>query len=310
MNTPTLLRRAIGALSAVIIAALLTGGAFAPLIIALQTGRLPASATEPAETNFTSPTQITQHSQPTQATDAVLSFPIEELAVPAVNYDCAYRPDLSELMAKETELELTGDGPRVLIVHTHTTESYRDTEDHHSLDEAENMLSIGDEVARVLELGGIEVIHDRTIHDYPSYSGAYAAARDTIKGYLEAYPTIQLVLDLHRDAASDDQPPLTTSATVDGQECTQLMMVVGTDAGGNAHPGWQDNLSLALKLTALLEWANPGITRPVNLRSQRFNMDLSPGSLLVEVGAAGDSHQAAILAANALAQAILLLDEL
>ena len=285
----------------------MSGSVLAPLIVALQLGRLPQEQTDPTEDNFTSPTQITQHTQATGPEDAVISFPWETLAVPAVTYDCAYRPDLAALMAQKPDLDLTGEGPTVLIVHTHTTESYRETDGSRSLDESENMLSIGDEVARVLELGGIRVIHDRTVHDYPDYNSAYAAARTTIEGYLAEYPTIELVLDLHRDAAGEDSPPLTTSATVGGQTCAQLMMVVGTDAGGNDHPGWQENLSLALNLTALLEYENPGITRPVNLRSQRFNMDLSPGSLLVEVGAAGDSHSEALLAANALARAILLL---
>ena len=83
------------------------------------------------------------------------------------------------------------------------------------------------------------------------------------------------------------------------------MLVMGSDAGGSYFPNWQENLALGLKLSVLLEQTNPGITRPINLRSQRFNLDLAPGSLLVEVGAAGNTHEEAILAANALAQAIL-----
>ena len=83
------------------------------------------------------------------------------------------------------------------------------------------------------------------------------------------------------------------------------MMVVGTDDSGNYHPNWQENLSLALKLTAQLEQTNPGICRPIDLRAERFNMDLTAGSLLVEVGAAGNTHQEALIAANALAQSVL-----
>jgi stage II sporulation protein P len=85
------------------------------------------------------------------------------------------------------------------------------------------------------------------------------------------------------------------------------MMVVGTDASGNHHPNWQKNLALGLKMTALLEQTDPGLTRPVNLRAQRFNMDLTPGSLLIEVGAAGNTHSEALLAAGALGRAILAL---
>jgi stage II sporulation protein P len=102
---------------------------------------------------------------------------------------------------------------------------------------------------------------------------------------------------------------MVTSATVGGQHSAQLMMVVGTDAGGNLHPNWQENLSLALKLTVLLEQENPGICRPINLRSERFNMDLTHGSLLVEVGAAGNTREEALIAANALAQAVLALSQ-
>jgi stage II sporulation protein P len=107
----------------------------------------------------------------------------------------------------------------------------------------------------------------------------------------------------------DNGQQLTTSATVGGQPASQIMLVIGTDASGNHHPNWQQNLSLALKLTAQLEKENPGITRPIYLRSERFNMDLTPGGLLVEVGASGDTHNQAVIAANALANAILALSK-
>ena len=122
---------------------------------------------------------------------------------------------------------------------------------------------------------------------------------------MQEYPEICLVLDLHRDAGVGDYGSLVTAATVGGQKSAQIMMVVGTDGSGKIHPNWQDNLSLALKLSALLERENPGITRNIELREQRFNMDLSPGSLLVEVGAAGNTLQEAKIAANALALAVL-----
>jgi len=115
-----------------------------------------------------------------------------------------------------------------------------------------------------------------------------------------------MVLDIHRDAgAGENGYQLSTSATVGGQSSAQVMVVIGTDASGNTHPNWRTNLALALKLTAQLERNHPGVTRPVYLRQERFNMDMTPGSLLVEVGASGDTHEEAILAANALARGIL-----
>ena len=204
----------------------------------------------------------------------------------------------------------------MLIVHTHATEAYTQTpgreyeEDasYRTLEDRFNMVSIGEEVARVLEAGGITVLHDRSYHDYPSYNGSYGNARVAIEEYLRQYPSIQMVLDIHRDASDGaDGSQLTTSAMVGGQQSAQLMVVVGTDAAGNYHPNWQQNLALGLKLSAVLERENPGVTRPVSLRSSRFNMDLTAGSLLIEVGAAGNTHEEALLAANALARGILTL---
>ena len=138
----------------------------------------------------------------------------------------------------------------------------------------------------------------------PSYNGSYAHARKAILSYLKEYPSVQLILDLHRDAADGASGQLRTRATVDGKESAQLMLVVGTDSGGLAHAGWEENLSLALKLQARLEALAPGITRPLSLRAQRFNQDLSPGALLVEVGAAGNTRQEALSAAEMLAEAV------
>ena len=219
-------------------------------------------------------------------------------------------------MAAPLNWDLTGDAPTVLIIHTHATESYtkspgedyEETVSYRTLDDRYNMVSIGAEVARVLTAGGISVLHDGGYHDYPSYNGSYANARMTIQEYLRQYPSIQLVLDIHRDASDgSDGSQLSTSATVGGQPSSQLLVMVGTDAQGNYHPNWQTNLALALKLSAQLERADPGVTRPVTLRGERFNTDLTAGSLLIEVGAAGDTHSQAILAANALARGILAL---
>ena len=151
------------------------------------------------------------------------------------------------------------------------------------------------------------MIHDTTYHDYPDYNSAYVNARNTIASYLEQYPTIRMVLDLHRDASDTTAGQMVTSATVGGQRSAQLMMVVGTDALGNYHPNWQENLALGLKLSAVLEKENPGICRPVTLRGERFNMDQTAGSLLIEVGAAGNTQHEALIAIHALAQGILAL---
>lgn len=283
------------------------------LLVFLQTGRV-VRWYELSQPETMPPTQ----SQPPQTTAPQPGLPVfsqQDLEAVSVSYGCDYRPDLQTLLLSPLSWDLTGEAPTVLILHTHATEGYtrqpgEDYEElyaYRTLDEAYNMVSIGAEVARVLEAGGIRVIHDRTLHDAASYNDSYSAARQTIQRHLAEHPSIQLVLDIHRDASDGTGGQLTTVGTVGGQRSAQLMVVVGTDAAGNHHPGWRQNLSLGLKLTALLEQTDPGLTRPVNLRSQRFNMDLTAGSLLIEVGAAGNSHDEAVLAAGALARAILVL---
>jgi len=231
----------------------------------------------------------------------------------AIRYNCSRRPDLAGLLARPLDWDLTGDKPTVLIIHTHSTESYtaspgedyRETSAFRTLDEDYNMISIGAHLAELLEAGGITVLHDRQLHDYPSYNGSYNHSRASVKAYLQEHPSIRLVLDLHRDASGDNRNQMRTHAKIRDQDSAQLMLVVGTDAAGLKHPAWEENLALGLKLQVQMERTFPGIMRYVNLRSQRFNQDLSSGMLLVEVGAAGNTHAEALRAVSALAEGIL-----
>ena len=216
-------------------------------------------------------------------------------------------PDIESLLAKPLEWNLFGQEPSVLILHTHSTESYtkqgedyKETSSWRTLDEGYNMLSIGNLVAEILETAGIGVIHEKTLHDYPSYSGSYIRSRQSLREAMKAYSNIRLVLDLHRDAAGEGANQMRTLAKVDGEKSAQLMVVIGTN-----HDGYEENLSLGLKLHVQLEQEHPGIMRPLQLRSQRFNQDLSPGALLIEVGAAGNNHKEARIAATQLAEAII-----
>lgn len=227
---------------------------------------------------------------------------------------CGLDPDIPALLETPLDWDLTGEEPTVLILHTHTTESYTQSGENYvetsawrTLDESYNMLSIGDRVTEILMQNGITVLHDRTLHDYPSYNGSYTHARKSTRQYLEEYPSIRLILDLHRDASETANGQLRTLATVGKAQSAQLMLVLGTNAAGLTHDRWEENLALALKLHIQLERQVPGITRPLYLRSQRFNQDLSPGALLVEVGAAGNTHAEALLAAEQLAHAIVAL---
>lgn len=241
-------------------------------------------------------------------------FTAQDAALVELRNTSGYTVDVEALMEQSLSWDLTQEGPTVLILHTHGSESYTKTEDYtesakyRTLDERYNMVSIGERLAQQLEAGGIGVVHDRTLHDQPSYNGSYNHARGVIEQYLQEYPTICMVLDMHRDAAQDTSGnQIGYTVQTEYGNAAKLMLVMGTDSGGLTHPQWQENLALAVKLHAALEKRYSGICRPMHLRTSRFNQDLCPGALLVEVGAAGNTRQEALVTADILAQEILAL---
>lgn len=284
-------------------------------IVYLETGRKVRFS--PSFEEFTNPDEsIPPVTQPpeTEPPAVLPAFSADLGDLTDILYACSARPDLDTLLEKPLTWDLTGSEPQVLILHTHATESYTKTHESYressafrTLDENYNMLSIGARVAELLQEAGIPVIQDRQLHDYPSYNGSYSHARKAIQSVLAEYPGIRLVLDLHRDASGDLTQQFRPVVSVDGADTAQIMLVMGTDTGGQTHPDWQENLSLGLKLQAQLERQAPGITRAISLRSQRFNQDLTRGSLLIEMGAAGNSHAEALRAAEQLANAIIAL---
>jgi len=283
-------------------------------IVYLETGRKVRFS--PSMEEFTNPDEETQAAVTDQGEpEPVLPVFSADLGdMTDILYACSARPDLEALLEKPLIWDLTGSEPRVLILHTHATESYtkqgenyRESSEFRTLDEDYNMVSIGTRVAELLQAAGITVIHDRQLHDYPSYNGSYNHARKAIQQVLAECPGIRLVLDLHRDASGDGKTQFRPVVQVDGVDTARIMLVMGTDTGGLQHPDWQENLALGLKLQAQLERQAPGITRAMSLRSQRFNQDLTTGSLLIEMGAAGNSHAEALRAAEQLANAIIAL---
>ncbi len=223
----------------------------------------------------------------------------------ATNYDV----DLNELCKAPLEINLTLDEPEVLIMHTHTTECYNGNEmtgeSERTTNEAYNMCHIGEIVAKKLESHGIITIHDKTIHDYPSYQGAYTRALKTIEKNLAQYPSIKIVLDIHRDAyIYADGSKLRVAEEIDGKTSAQVMLVLGTDSMGLAHSNWKSNLTLAAKLQNTAEVMFPNLMRPLNLRRERFNMHATKGSLLLEIGSNGNSLEEAEIAAEHIGDAL------
>lgn len=284
----------------------------ASLLIFMQTGRL----VRPGNISFSpAPSQPAPGvTEPPEVPEppALPAFSPEDAASLGINCSFSYSADLPALLTRPLQWDLTGEEPKVLIIHSHGSESYApngeyaESSPYHTLDNAHNMLSVGAYLAQLLEAGGISVLQDTAIHDNPSYNASYANSRQSIERYLAQYPSIQLVLDLHRDSIEDAAGnQLVQTVFAQGNTLAPLMFVVGSDYGGLTHPKWQDNLSLALKLQTQLENLCPGICRNINLRSQRFNQDLSDGALLIEVGASGNSRQEALRSVAVLAEGII-----
>lgn len=205
------------------------------------------------------------------------------------------------------------EGPQVLIVHTHGSEAYTmpPGEEYEASSECRttdcnyNVVRVGDEIAAALEEAGISVIHDATLHDYPQYSGAYDRSLATINSYLEQYPSISFVLDIHRDAISDGEGNMyKVVSNVAGVNAAQMTFVIGTDGGGLEHPNWRENLKLAAAVQQNLLDDYPTLMRPITVRNSRYNQHVTTGSLLVEMGAAGNSLDEALLSGRLLGQAL------
>ena len=284
-------------------------------VIYLETGRILAE-TVPA-TQATEPTPTVIEKEPPEEPRRLSFSPSDgDLVNIRSSWDCALTP--RDLVMEPLDWDLTGDEPTVLIYHTHAMESYtpQTGEDYteevpfRTADLDYNMVSIGTRLAELLENAGISVLHDTTLHDAASYNGSYASSRETVEKYLAQYPSIRLVLDIHRDAAEDGSghQVAATAETAQG-DTARLMLVLGSEAGGLYNPNWQENYALAVKLQAVLEQESPGLCRELHLTDQRYNQDLSPGALLIEVGAAGNSHDEALRAMTPLAEAIAALSK-
>ena len=284
----------------------------ASFLIFMQTGRV----VRPNHISFspepTPPTEDTQPTPPAPTEPLRPVFSADDADAIGITAGFSYSVDMPALLTQPLHWDLTGEEPKVLIVHTHGSESflptkdYQETTPYHTLNTDYNMISIGDLVAKKLEEAGISVIHDTALHDEPSYNAAYNNSRKSVQAYLQEHPSIRLVLDLHRDSIEDEAGnQVAQTVFSQGTTVAPLMLVVGTDYGGLEHPRWQENLSLALKLQTQLEGICPGICRNINLRTQRFNQDLSAGAMLVEVGASGNTRQEALRAAEVLAKGII-----
>lgn len=196
---------------------------------------------------------------------------------------------------------LGDDAPQVLILHTHGSEAYtmpagqeyESTGSFRTADPTVSVIRVGDAMAAALSQYGISVLHDRVLYDDPVYEGAYYRAEDAIEDYLAKYPSISVILDVHRDALEDKAGHQYKVITREDPDCAQVSLVMGS-----SWEGWQENLKFAVAVQQHLTDSYPTLMRPITVRNSDYNEYFTPGSLLVEIGAAGNSLDEALAAAN------------
>lgn len=205
----------------------------------------------------------------------------------------------------ESKIELTDDilnfnglnvnNKNVIIFHTHTCESYTSSEQYsytstgnfRTTDLNYTVARVGDELTKYLQNYGVNVIHDKTYHDYPSYSGSYTRSLSTVSKILENNKA-DIIIDLHRDAIGS-YSSYAPSVKIGDDLCAQLMFVMGTNGGGLKHPDWEQNIKWAVSIQQKANEKYPGLFKTMIVRNSRYNQHLGKAACIIEVGATGNT---------------------
>lgn len=223
-----------------------------------------------------------------------------------------YKININEIIKEPFKINFNKKNSKVLIYHTHTTEGYLKSIDLlykngipvRTSDTKNNVVRVGEELSKNLKNGyGINTLHNKTVHTYPSDIGAYARSLNTATDELKKHPESKIVLDIHRDGIGENRK-LRILSKVGERNAAKIMFVVGTDASGLEHAKWKENLKFALKLQDKLNKYCPGIARPIYLSKYRYNQHLANASLIIEIGGDGNLVEEALESTRLLARAI------
>lgn len=249
------------------------------------------------------------------SSDGIKYYPISELDLSCENpfslsNATSFDVNLESLLQstpKSLESLSVSSEPIVLILHTHACECYSESENLYAENAPtrcdntdKNVVRVGEEIAKTLSDFGICTVHCKTLHDKESFIDAYSESAESAREYLEKYPSIKFVLDVHRDAIiREDGESIKAVCDVAGEKYAQIMFVVGTNELGHNHPDWHENLSLATLLQNEISSSYPSLCRSINLRNVPFNQQLLDGYLLLEVGTSGNTLSEALRSARA-----------
>lgn len=213
----------------------------------------------------------------------------------------SFEPDVAALLKEGPGFSLAAEGPQILIVHTHGSEAYSESEGSRSTDPERGVVHIGDVLAEELAARGFLVVHDRTMYDSPTYSGSYGRSLAAMERALSEWPELTVVVDVHRDSVTLADGEKWRSS--DGDGAAQVMLIATNGENGLEHPNWLENFKFALRLQASAEEKYPGLARPLVLSGERYNQHAAPGCLILEVGTDGNTLGEAELAVRRFADA-------
>lgn len=207
-----------------------------------------------------------------------------------------------------------GDNPQVLIVSTHTSECYMEEDRAYytdkdrtgTYDKTKNVLCIGKIIKDNLCSAGICAVQSEAVHD-KKFSGSYAASAKTIKEYLAKYPSIKVVIDVHRDSVNyDNGVKVKPTVKIDGKKAAQVMLVIGCEAGQvEGFPEWRQNFRLAIRLQQQLENDYPSLARAGTFTPRKYNQHLTTGSMLIEMGTEANTLEEAKYSAQLLSNSLI-----
>ncbi|GEM_PF-3260939 len=231
--------------------------------------------------------------------------------------DPALLPKESTPKVEVVEESAKGDQPLVAIYHTHSSEMYHGRDQHskgeqffagdYCWGQDIGVIAVGDELARILaEEYRIPVVHSRQIHDYPVFRDAYTNSRLTLENILREYPSVQIVLDIHRDGLTKP-PEETIATTVAGEMLARVAIVVGKGRAGFSNPHWEENHRLATRLHQTMEKLYPGLSRGIVVKDWPYNQELHPQAILLEIGDHYNTRAEATKSARLVADALAML---
>jgi len=288
----------------------LTGSVPVPTVPPPEGTSSPAPTASPAPAPVLSPAPADAPETPLPEATAEVR-PFTDRQGELIRNRTRFEPDIAALTAEPLSQRLPREGAQILILHTHGTEAYTPvpgeeyaaTDPYRTTDPTRSVIRVGDVLQQALEAQGFTVIHDRTLYDYPGYTGSYERSEKGAERALAEHPGVGVIIDLHRDALGDEGTAYKTVAQLEGEGAAQVMLVIGTGENGLEHPRWQENLKLALALQLAMNEACPTLARPIHLARERYNQHLSAGAFILEVGTNGNTLSEAERAAEAFARA-------